>query len=87
MFTVGPIVDVIGWVGAAALILAYALVSSKRLSGHSLPFQLLNLLGSLCLILNTLCYRAYPSSFLNLVWAIIALATLARSDRGRRNDG
>ena len=72
------IIDVVGWVGAAALIIAYALVSTKRLSGHSLPFQLLNLLGGLLLIINTLFYKAYPSSFLNLVWAGIAIATIIR---------
>ncbi len=73
------VIDLIGWVGAAALIIAYALVSSKRLSGQAIPFQVLNLFGGILLIVNTLYYRAYPSSFLNLVWAGIALATIVRA--------
>ena len=73
------VIDLIGWVGAAALIIAYALVSSKRLSGQAIPFQVLNLFGGSLLIVNTLYYRAYPSSFLNLVWAGIALATIVRA--------
>lgn len=73
------VIYLIGWVGAAALIIAYALVSSKRLSGQAIPFQVLNLFGGILLIVNTLYYRAYPSSFLNLVWAGIALATIVRA--------
>ena len=84
MFMMTLLIDGVGWLGAAALILAYALVSSKRLSGHALPFQLLNLVGGVCLIINTLYYKAYPSSFLNLVWAIIALATIIRSGSSRQ---
>lgn len=77
--SINLVIDLIGWIGAAALIIAYALVSSKRLSGQAIPFQVLNLFGGSLLIVNTLYYRAYPSSFLNLVWAGIALATIVRA--------
>lgn len=77
--SINLVIDLIGWIGAAALIIAYALVSSKRLSGQAIPFQILNLFGGILLIVNTLYYRAYPSSFLNLVWAGIALATIVRA--------
>jgi hypothetical protein len=64
--------DVIGWVGAVALLIAYALVSSKRLEGDSASFQLLNISGSLLLAANTIFYGSYPSTFVNLIWAAIA---------------
>jgi hypothetical protein len=49
--------DAIGWVGAAALLVAYAMVSSKKLEGDSAVYQSLNILGSLFLALNTVFYR------------------------------
>ena len=64
--------DAIGWVGAVALLIAYALVSSKRLEGDSAAFQLLNISGSILLAANTIFYGSYPSTFVNLIWAGIA---------------
>jgi hypothetical protein len=73
--------DAIGWVGAAALLVAYAMVSSKKLEGDSAVYQSLNILGSLFLALNTVFYRAYPSSFLNMIWIGIAIFSVATRKR------
>jgi hypothetical protein len=73
--------DAIGWVGAVALLIAYALVSAKRLEGDSAAFQLLNIGGSLLLAANTIFYGSYPSTFVNLIWAAIAIFSIA----ARRN--
>jgi hypothetical protein len=73
--------DAIGWVGAIALLVAYALVSSKRLQGDSAAFQLLNIGGSLLLAANTIFYGSYPSTFVNLVWAAIAALAIAHRRR------
>jgi len=70
--------DIIGWVGAAAVLVAYFLVSTQRLAGNSVVYQTLNMIGGLCLILNTLYYGAYPSSGVNVVWVGIALYSLSR---------
>lgn len=67
------IVDLIGWTGAAALLLAYGMVSFKRLPADSGHYQLLNAFGSCCLIVNTAYYRAYPSTFVNIIWILIAI--------------
>jgi hypothetical protein len=69
--------DAIGWVGALALLIAYALVSSKRLEGDSAAFQLLNISGSILLAANTIFYGSYPSTFVNLIWAGIAVISIA----------
>ena len=37
------LIDIGGWVGAVALLSAYALVSNRRLAGDSVRFQALNL--------------------------------------------
>ena len=69
--------DVIGWVGATALLVAYAMVSHKKLEGDSATYQLLNISGSLLLAANTIFYGSYPSTFVNLIWAGIAVVALA----------
>ena len=72
------LIDILGWSGAIALLVAYALISAKRVEGESTGYQLLNLVGSILLILNTLYYGAYPSSFLNLCWRAVARYALRK---------
>ena len=75
--------DVLGWIGAAALLLAYAAVSFKKLAGDAVTYQLLNIAGSILLAANTTAYRAYPSSFVNLVWIGIAIFSVTTRKRKR----
>jgi len=73
--------DAIGWAGAAALLAAYAMVSSKKLEGDSTAYQFLNIIGSLLLAVNTIFYRAYPSSFVNMIWIGIAVFSITTRKR------
>jgi hypothetical protein len=73
--------DAIGWVGATALLVAYAMVSHKKLEGDSATYQLLNISGSLLLAANTIFYGSYPSTFVNLIWAGIAVFSIAARRR------
>jgi hypothetical protein len=73
--------DAIGWTGAALLLVAYAMVSSKKLDVDSAAYQLLNIVGSVFLVANTIFYRAYPSSFVNVIWAAIAIFSIATRRR------
>lgn len=66
------LLNVLGWIGAFLLLLAYALVSFKKLEADSPTYQLLNISASVLLLVNTLYYGAYPSSFVNAVWTVIA---------------
>jgi hypothetical protein len=72
-------INLIGWVGSAAVILAYILVSADRLKGDSEACQMLNLFGGVFLIANTIYWGAYPSTFVNLVWVGIAILAIARA--------
>jgi len=83
-------VNLIGWIGASLLLLAYAMVSFKKLQADSGRYQLLNALGSCCLMINTAYYRAYPSSVVNVIWILIAIlasinARRVRSQLGKQN--
>ena len=71
--------DAIGWVGAALLLVAYGMVSFHKLRADSFRYQLANALGSCCLIVVTMYYRAYPSAFVNVVWIVIAIAATLRA--------
>jgi len=71
-------IDIFGWIGSVAVIVAYALISSSKVNSRSRLYQVLNLLGSLCLIVNTAYYHAFPSTVVNFVWLVIAASTLAR---------
>ncbi len=72
------LIDVAGWIGAALLLLAYALVSNRRLAGDSVRFQLLNLSGGVLLAANSAYHGALPSVAVNAVWIVIGLAALLR---------
>ena len=69
----------IGWLGAAAVLYAYHLVSSGRVQGNSIHYQVFNIIGAICLIVNTVHLKAYPSAIVNIVWIVIAVYTLAQA--------
>ena len=71
-------ITVLGWIGSVAVIAAYALNSLQKLKSDSLSFQLLNLSGAVLLIINSLFKEAYPFTFINSVWAIIAFVAIFR---------
>lgn len=73
------IVDVTGWIGVVLLLVAYGLVSVRRLEGDSISYQLLNVLGSALLIVNSYTNRAFPSVAVNLFWIGIGAFALVRA--------
>ncbi|HZY82109.1 MAG TPA: hypothetical protein VFE50_21440 [Cyclobacteriaceae bacterium] len=71
-------VEVLGWIGAVEVIIAYALNSNGKMKSDSVTFQLLNLTGAIFLIINTWYNAAYPSMVINVIWTVIAIAALGR---------
>jgi len=55
---VGVLIDVLGWAGAASLLVAYGLTSTGRLPPEGARFQLLNLFGAVALTVNSAYHRA-----------------------------
>ena len=72
------LIDLLGWIGSIELVTAYFLVSYERLLPNSVVYQWMNLTASILLLVNTAYYGAFPSSFVNVVWGIIAIAALYR---------
>jgi hypothetical protein len=72
------IIDILGWTGTVLYLLAYGLISAKKVEGDSWLYQGLNILAGIFLIFNTFYLRAYPSAGLNIAWVGIAVLTLGR---------
>ena len=72
------LIDVAGWVGVAVFLVAYALVSTRKLEGDSIVYQLLNVVGGVLLVVNSIYYRALPSVGVNVAWIGIAAYAMAR---------
>ena len=70
--------EIIGWYGAFAILIAYAMVSFGMIDAHSLLYQILNITGACGIAYLSFIKRAYQPAVLNLVWAIIAIVAIAR---------
>ncbi len=64
-------VEVVGWVGAALILLAYLLLSAGKLTGQSLVYQGMNVVGAAGFVINGWWHRALPSASLNVLWLLI----------------
>lgn len=71
-------IEIIGWAGAALILLAYILLSTERLTGRSRAYQWMNVVGALCFVANSGWNGAIPSAALNVVWMAIGMVTLWR---------
>ena len=69
-------VEVVGWSGALLILAAYLLVTLGKLTGQSLAFQWMNLLGAAGFVVNGWWHGAIPSAALNVVWMLIAAVAL-----------
>lgn len=73
------VIDLIGWLGAGCILLAYYLVSTKKVTASSKNYQLINLLGGISLVINAYAKGATPLVALNIVWIIIAVKSLVKN--------
>jgi len=72
------LIEIIGWAAALLILASYLLVSTGRLSGTSVTFQWMNVIGAGGFILNSGWHGALPSAVLNVAWAGIGIFTLLR---------
>ncbi len=64
-------VEVAGWSGATLILLAYLLLSAGRLTGQSLVYQGMNVVGAMGFVVNGWWHGALPSAALNVLWLLI----------------
>ncbi|TSC84848.1 MAG: Uncharacterized protein G01um101413_232 [Parcubacteria group bacterium Gr01-1014_13] len=70
--------EIIGWLAALAILLAYFLISFEVIEAAGLTYQLLNVAGACGIAYISLLKRAYQSVFLNIVWLIIAMVVIVK---------
>ncbi len=75
------LIEIIGWVGAALVLAGYGLLSAHKLDSRSVTYQMLNIGGSLGLVINTLWNGAIPSAAVNVIWMGIGLHAVWRNSR------
>jgi hypothetical protein len=66
-------VEVVGWAGAVLILLGYLLITAGKLTGKSLLYQAMNVLGAAGFAINGWWHRALPSTALNIVWLLIGV--------------
>ena len=64
-------VEVAGWGGAVLILLAYLLLSAEKLTGQSLVYQGMNVVGAAGFVINGWWHGAIPSAALNVLWLLI----------------
>ena len=72
------LISSLGWIGSLLVIGAYGLNSYQKIKSDSLIFQLMNLVGGILLIINSMYKEAYPFTFINSVWVLIAILAIFR---------
>lgn len=72
------LIEVLGWIGSIAILAAYGLNSFQKINSDSALFQVLNLTGGVFLIINSIYHEAYPFTFINSIWVLIALPALIK---------
>jgi hypothetical protein len=76
-------VEVVGWAGALLILLAYLLLSSGKLTGQSLVYQGMNVVGAAGFVINGWWHGAIPSASLNVLWLLIGAIASWRIIRKR----
>ena len=75
----------LGWIGTFSYLLAYFLISIKKLRSDEKIYHVLNIMGAIGLTYNAIFLNDYPNVIVNIVWAIIALAAIFLIGRGKRD--
>jgi hypothetical protein len=66
-------VEVVGWAGAILILLGYLVISAGKLTGSSLLYQAMNIVGAAGFAINGWWHGALPSTALNIVWLLIGV--------------
>lgn len=71
-------IETIGWIGMVLILVAYFLVSFSIITVQDIIYQLLNMVGSVGIILVAFSKKDYQPMVLNIIWVLIAVIALLR---------
>jgi Trk-type K+ transport system membrane component len=67
-----------GWIGTVLIVVAYYLISNKKVDSESKVYQAMNLFGALGVGVNVLRQEAWTTVALQVAWGIIAIFALIK---------
>ena len=69
--------DIIGWIGMILVLIAYILLSNNKIN-NGITYQVLNLLGGICMAIGLFPKNAWFSFYLQIIWSLIAVKTIIK---------
>lgn len=73
-----------GWIGMFLMILAYFLLSYKKLESNSLNYNLLNLFGGVGVLISAFYSKLWPVVALNIFWSGIAIFSICKNMKNKK---
>jgi len=78
------IYDVIGMIGAFLILASYFLLQNKKILGNSISYNLLNLVGALCILASLLVNWNLTGFIIEVCWASISIFGIVKTLRQRK---
>lgn len=76
--------DFIGLFGVSFILMAYFLINTNRIKPDNIRYQLLNLVGSLLILVSLFFHWNTSSVVIEIAWAFISLLGIQRSFQTRQ---
>jgi len=70
--------QVLGWIGTVLIVVAYFLISFKKIEATDRGYQLMNLFGAVGLGVNVFYQQSWPALVLEIIWGAIAIFALIK---------
>lgn len=76
--TTSNLIDGLGWAGVVFYVVGYLLLTLGWLKSYDFSFHLLNILGSVGLIVSSSYHHDVPNLAVNVVWLAIGIFAISR---------
>ena len=71
--------EMIGWIGAVGLLIAFVLSSLGKLDNRGSLYHAINLICALLLVVNAYYSEAYPFFVINIFWSLTSAYSLIKN--------
>lgn len=78
------IFDICGWIGTVLVLIAYALLSTKKIENGNL-YQAINLIAAIFMAIGLFPKNAWFSFALQVVWGLIAIFAIVKNVKIKKN--
>lgn len=79
------ITEIIGWLGAVAILGSYGLLSARKIKSDSYTYQNANIIGGILLTIYSCAKSAFASMFINFIWVFIGIAAIWGIRKAKKN--